>query len=118
MLTNTVRAVVTGGASGLGLATAKHIVARGGRVVVMDLPSSPGIPALKELGETCVFVPADVTKEVDVCMYVCVYVCMYVCVCVCITSFSVSDHINKICMQICIETQRKTVEGERIYFTN
>jgi NAD(P)-dependent dehydrogenase (short-subunit alcohol dehydrogenase family) len=34
--------VVTGGASGLGLATAKRFLAAGAGVVILDLPSSPG----------------------------------------------------------------------------
>ena len=37
-----VRAVVSGGASGLGRATVERLVKSGGRVVIMDLPSSPG----------------------------------------------------------------------------
>jgi NAD(P)-dependent dehydrogenase (short-subunit alcohol dehydrogenase family) len=59
-------AVVTGGASGLGLATAKRLVAEGARVVLLDLPSSPGEQAAKELGDAARFAPADVTSEDDV----------------------------------------------------
>ncbi|MCA1712074.1 MAG: 3-hydroxyacyl-CoA dehydrogenase [Actinobacteria bacterium] len=54
-------AVVTGGASGLGLATATELVAAGAAVVLLDLPSSNGEAAAKELG--AVFVPTDVTDE-------------------------------------------------------
>ncbi|MDR7300259.1 3-hydroxyacyl-CoA dehydrogenase [Haloactinomyces albus] len=56
-------AVVTGGASGLGLATAKRLLADGGRVVLVDLPSSEGKSVAESLGEQAVFVGADVTDE-------------------------------------------------------
>ena len=52
-------AVVTGGASGLGLATATMLAAEGARVVVADLPGSPGRDAVAEAGAE--FVGADVT---------------------------------------------------------
>jgi NAD(P)-dependent dehydrogenase (short-subunit alcohol dehydrogenase family) len=55
--------VVTGGASGLGLATARTLHAAGARVVIIDLPSSDGERAAKELGGGAVFAPADVTSE-------------------------------------------------------
>jgi NAD(P)-dependent dehydrogenase (short-subunit alcohol dehydrogenase family) len=58
--------VVTGGASGLGLATAKRLVAAGGKVVLIDLPSSAGEAAAKELGDAAVFSPGDVTSPEDV----------------------------------------------------
>ena len=58
--------IVTGGASGLGRATAAHIVRNGGRVVVADLPTSPGAEVVAELGSSAVFAPTDVTVEVDV----------------------------------------------------
>ncbi|MBF6353297.1 3-hydroxyacyl-CoA dehydrogenase [Nocardia higoensis] len=62
---NTV-AVVTGGASGLGLATVKELHAHGGKAVIIDLPSSNGEAVAKELGEGVEFVAADVTNEEQV----------------------------------------------------
>ncbi len=56
-----VGAVVTGGASGLGAATAREIVAVGGRVALLDLPRSPGKELAEELGESAIFCPCDVT---------------------------------------------------------
>lgn len=53
-------AVVTGGASGLGLATAKRLLDAGARVVVLDLH---GEDAVAGLGERARFVAADVTGE-------------------------------------------------------
>jgi NAD(P)-dependent dehydrogenase (short-subunit alcohol dehydrogenase family) len=47
-------AVVTGGASGLGFATAQRLRAAGAQVVFIDLPSSPGDQAAAELGATFV----------------------------------------------------------------
>ncbi|MFE4499104.1 SDR family NAD(P)-dependent oxidoreductase [Rhodococcus sp. NPDC056743] len=60
-------AAVTGGASGLGRATAEAFVARGVPTVIIDLPSSNGEVAAKELGELATFMPADVrdTEAVD-----------------------------------------------------
>lgn len=59
-------ALVTGGASGLGLATATELVAAGATVVLADLPSSPGTAAAESLGDAAVFVPTDVTQESSV----------------------------------------------------
>jgi NAD(P)-dependent dehydrogenase (short-subunit alcohol dehydrogenase family) len=56
-------AVVTGGASGLGLATAHRLVKAGARVVLLDLESSRGDDAAAELGGGAHFVPGDVTSE-------------------------------------------------------
>ncbi|GAB2963997.1 3-hydroxyacyl-CoA dehydrogenase [Amycolatopsis acidiphila] len=56
-------ALVTGGASGLGLATARALHGAGAKVVVLDLPSSDGEAVAKELGEGAVFAAADVTSE-------------------------------------------------------
>jgi NAD(P)-dependent dehydrogenase (short-subunit alcohol dehydrogenase family) len=57
-------AVVTGGASGLGLATARELVDAGASVVILDLPTSAGEAVAKELGAT--FAPADVTDPAAV----------------------------------------------------
>jgi NAD(P)-dependent dehydrogenase (short-subunit alcohol dehydrogenase family) len=56
-------ALVTGGASGLGLATVRRFVEGGAKVVVVDLPSSDGWAIATELGDGVRFVPADVTDE-------------------------------------------------------
>ncbi|KYO19266.1 3-hydroxyacyl-CoA dehydrogenase type-2 [Alligator mississippiensis] len=59
-------ALVTGGASGLGRATAERLVQQGASAVVLDLPTSEGTAVAKELGKHCAFAPADVTSEEDV----------------------------------------------------
>jgi NAD(P)-dependent dehydrogenase (short-subunit alcohol dehydrogenase family) len=56
-------AIVTGGASGLGRATADALVARGAHVVVIDLPSDHAAASVAELGASATFVPADVRDE-------------------------------------------------------
>lgn len=58
-LTNS-SAVVTGGASGLGLATVKRFVAAGVNTVIVDLPQSAGKDVAQELGDLVQFGPADV----------------------------------------------------------
>jgi NAD(P)-dependent dehydrogenase (short-subunit alcohol dehydrogenase family) len=57
-------AIVTGGASGLGLATARELAAGGARAVILDLPDSARAAIAREHGLT--FVPADVTDEGEV----------------------------------------------------
>lgn len=59
-------ALVTGGASGLGLATVRRLHAAGAGVVVADLPSSRGEAVAGELGERAVFAATDVTDEEQV----------------------------------------------------
>ncbi|MGK3956293.1 3-hydroxyacyl-CoA dehydrogenase [Arthrobacter sp. R4] len=79
-------ALVTGGASGLGAATARRLFGAGASVVLIDLPSSAGEAFAAELnsstrseatgngpaaaagpaGQTAVFAPADVTNEAEV----------------------------------------------------
>ena len=57
----TVKAVVTGGASGLGRATAERLVAAGASVALLDRPASAGADAAKAMGQRAIFTPADVT---------------------------------------------------------
>jgi NAD(P)-dependent dehydrogenase (short-subunit alcohol dehydrogenase family) len=59
-------AVITGGASGLGYATAHALHERGAEVVLLDLPSSGGEVAAEEIGRRAHFMPADVTSANDV----------------------------------------------------
>jgi NAD(P)-dependent dehydrogenase (short-subunit alcohol dehydrogenase family) len=55
-------AVVTGGASGLGLATARQLVERGVSVVIADMSLERGLAAVEELGNQARFVQADVCE--------------------------------------------------------
>ena len=59
-------ALVTGGASGLGLATARRLVKAGAKAVLVDLPSSKGDEAAASLDGGAVFAAADVTDEAAV----------------------------------------------------
>ncbi|WP_348672185.1 SDR family NAD(P)-dependent oxidoreductase [uncultured Abyssibacter sp.] len=56
--------LVTGGGSGLGGATARAIVAAGGRVVIADVNRDAGQTLAEELGASARFVATDVTDEV------------------------------------------------------
>ena len=58
-----VKAVITGGASGLGHAVAQHLVAHGGKVALFDINEEKGQAAAKELGAAARFVRTDVTSE-------------------------------------------------------
>jgi len=60
------RAVVTGGASGLGFAVARHLVAAGGRVTLLDVQEGPGQAAAASLGANAGFAKCDVTSETEV----------------------------------------------------
>ena len=53
-------ALVFGGGSGLGLATAQRLVRNGYKVVVADLPSE-GDRVARDLGDSCIFASADVS---------------------------------------------------------
>lgn len=56
-------AVITGGASGLGEATTRAVVNKGGRVVIFDLNEERGNDIAKELGDAVIFQKVDVTDE-------------------------------------------------------
>jgi 3-hydroxyacyl-CoA dehydrogenase / 3-hydroxy-2-methylbutyryl-CoA dehydrogenase len=60
------KAIVTGGASGLGEATVRKIIGQGGKAAILDLSVERGETLVKELGEQAVFVQTDVTSEEEV----------------------------------------------------
>jgi len=59
-------AIVTGGASGLGLAAAARIVNAGGQVTIVDLNEAHGSAAAASLGPRAAFIAADVSDEAAV----------------------------------------------------
>ena len=59
-------ALVTGGASGLGGATARLLHSQGANVVVVDVNEQVGMQLVSDLGDRAVFVRADVSKEEDI----------------------------------------------------
>ena len=60
------KAVITGGASGLGFATAERIIAEGGQVVLMDVNEEQGEVRAAELGDRALFLHTDVSDESNV----------------------------------------------------
>lgn len=64
MQLNQVKALVTGGVSGLGLATVRHIIANGGKAVMLDINDDAGAAAEAELGAK--YIRTDVTSEAGV----------------------------------------------------
>jgi NAD(P)-dependent dehydrogenase (short-subunit alcohol dehydrogenase family) len=58
-----VKAIITGGASGLGLAVARQVVASGGKVTLFDVNDVNGQAAASELGDAARFLRTDVTSE-------------------------------------------------------
>jgi NAD(P)-dependent dehydrogenase (short-subunit alcohol dehydrogenase family) len=61
MQLNQVKALVTGGVSGLGLAVTRHIIANGGKAVMLDVNDEAGAAAEAELGAR--YIRTDVTSE-------------------------------------------------------
>lgn len=61
-----VKAVISGGASGLGLATAARLVAAGGQVALLDVQDEPGRKAAAGLGKQASYHNCDVTAEAAV----------------------------------------------------
>ncbi|TWI03625.1 NAD(P)-dependent dehydrogenase (short-subunit alcohol dehydrogenase family) [Luteimonas cucumeris] len=67
MQLDTVRAIVTGGVSGLGLAVAQHLVAHGGKVALFDVNDDKAAAAVAALGEANArYFRTDVTDEAGV----------------------------------------------------
>ena len=60
------RAIVTGGASGLGEATVRNLVQNGGKAVIFDQSEENGGRLQEELGEAVLFLKVDVTKEDEI----------------------------------------------------
>ncbi len=60
------KAIVTGGASGLGEGTAREIIAQGGQVALLDMNAEAGQALAAELGENAIFCQTDVTDEAQV----------------------------------------------------
>jgi NAD(P)-dependent dehydrogenase (short-subunit alcohol dehydrogenase family) len=61
--TQTTKAVITGGVSGLGLAVARHLVAGGAKVALLDINDEKGAAAVAELGAGASYHRTDVTAE-------------------------------------------------------
>ncbi|MGI9233170.1 MAG: SDR family NAD(P)-dependent oxidoreductase [Woeseiaceae bacterium] len=63
MQLSSAKAVITGGASGLGRATAERVIAAGGHVVILDINDEQGGAAATEMGANAKYVNADVANE-------------------------------------------------------
>ena len=59
-------AIITGGASGIGKATASLFVKEGAKVAVVDINEKLGKQTEKELGTNCIFIKCDVCKRSDI----------------------------------------------------
>jgi len=57
------KAVVTGGASGLGFATAQRIIDAGGQVVLLDINDELGAASASKLGDRAAYISTDVSNE-------------------------------------------------------
>ncbi len=57
------KAVITGGASGLGFATAERVIAAGGQVALFDINEEQGAASVAKLGDRSIFVTTDVSNE-------------------------------------------------------
>src|ERR1700675_1998958 len=64
MIFNKTLAVVTGGASGLGLAVAERVIAAGGKAAILDLQEAAGQAVAKQIGAS--FLKCDVANEAQV----------------------------------------------------
>jgi NAD(P)-dependent dehydrogenase (short-subunit alcohol dehydrogenase family) len=62
----TAKAVISGGASGLGFATAERVIEAGGQVVLLDINDEQGRASAGELGDRASYVNTDVADEQSV----------------------------------------------------
>lgn len=60
---STAKAVISGGASGLGYASAEHVIAAGGQVTLLDVNEEQGKSSAAALGDHASFVVTDVSNE-------------------------------------------------------
>ena len=60
------KAVISGGASGLGYATAERVIAAGGQAVLLDINEEQGYASAAALGDRASFVRTDVSSEDNV----------------------------------------------------
>ena len=58
-----IKAIITGGASGLGYATAQHLVTHGSKVALLDINKEKALSATRALGEATSFHLTDVSSE-------------------------------------------------------
>ena len=66
MKSNEIKALITGGVSGLGLAVARKIVAMGGQAVLLDINDEAGASVVAELGDAVSYIRTDVSSEQEV----------------------------------------------------
>lgn len=66
MKLSSAKAVISGGASGLGLATAQAVIEAGGHAVILDVNDEQGASSADALGDNALFIHADVSNEDDV----------------------------------------------------
>jgi NAD(P)-dependent dehydrogenase (short-subunit alcohol dehydrogenase family) len=60
------KAVITGGASGLGFASAQRVIAAGGQVVLLDINDDLGAESVAKLGDRASYISTDVASEESV----------------------------------------------------
>ena len=66
MKSNEIKALITGGVSGLGLAVARKVVALGGQAVLLDINDEAAATVVAELGDAVSYIRTDVSSEQEV----------------------------------------------------